>query len=114
MIKRYDRTLELEEKVDIPRLAVVHVYNAHMGGVDLLDAHVARYKNRMKSPKWYLRLFYHFIDVTLINMWIMWRRIYKLHGIHKKESLGVCKEGVATTLCRTGTIRLVSNDCGFP
>lgn len=77
----------------------------HMGGVDLLDVHVSRYKIRIKSRKWYHRLFYHILDLVIINLWIMWKRVnFEIHGVQKKESLADFKEelGVGITLCRIG------------
>lgn len=46
-IKRFDRKAKQKAEIQCP--AVVKNYNVHMGGVDLLDANVARYKIRVKS-----------------------------------------------------------------
>lgn len=94
-IKRYDRKTKEKANIECPN--VVKVYNQHMGGVDLLDAHVSRYKIRIKSRKWYLRLFYHFLDLAVINSWIMWRKLG-----NKKESLAQFKEELGLVLCQKG------------
>lgn len=38
-----------------------------MGGIDLLDAHISRYRIRTKSRKWYLRLFYYLLHIVAVN-----------------------------------------------
>ncbi|KAJ8929675.1 hypothetical protein NQ314_017602 [Rhamnusium bicolor] len=48
-IKRFDRCKK--ERIDIPYLYVVKEYNKHMGGVDLLDSIMARYKILIQSKK---------------------------------------------------------------
>ena len=48
-----------------------------MGGVDLMDSSMSRHRIMMKSRKWTHRLFYHFLDMTCVNAWILHRRINK-------------------------------------
>lgn len=52
-----------------------------MGGVDNLDANVGRYKIRLKSKKWYLRIFYHLFDLCVINAWLLYQRVAKEKNI---------------------------------
>jgi len=54
---------------------LISEYNKHMGGVDLLDSHIGRYKIRSRSRKWYIRLFYHLIDVSVVNSWLLIKRV---------------------------------------
>lgn len=72
-IKRYDKHTKSTREISCP--FVVKEYNRHMGGVDLLDAILARLKITIKSKKWYIRLFYHFIDMALGNSWILFKKI---------------------------------------
>lgn len=46
-----------------------------MGGVDLLDSFLGKYKIKIRTRKWYLRLFYHLLDVIVINSWLLYRRV---------------------------------------
>lgn len=72
-INRYDKRSKSTSEISCP--FVVKEYNRHMGGVDLLDAFMARHKILLKSKKWYIRLFYHFLDMALANSWILFKKI---------------------------------------
>ena len=68
-IKRFDKRQKATVEIPCPR--VVKEYNAHMGGVDLIDSYLGRYRIRMKSRKWTTRLFYHLLNMTVINAWVL-------------------------------------------
>lgn len=44
-----------------------------MGGVDLMDRMIAHYPHGFKNKKWYLRVFFHFLNVSIVNSWIIYR-----------------------------------------
>lgn len=69
-IKRYDRTEKKNIEVSCPK--IVKVYNKHVGGVDLMDSHIGRHHIRMKSKKWYFRLFNHMVDMVVVSSWILY------------------------------------------
>lgn len=71
-IKRFDRKNKQVINVKCP--AIIKEYNRHMGGVDLLDSMIGRYRIKMKSRKWYHRLTYHLIDLCVINAWFLHHR----------------------------------------
>lgn len=60
--------------IEIPRPFSVGIYNKNMGGVDLLDQLLALYPLRRRNKRWYIRIFMHFLDVAVINAWILFRR----------------------------------------
>ncbi|CAF4935193.1 unnamed protein product [Pieris macdunnoughi] len=66
--------------LDVPCPKAVLIYNKYMGGVDLLDAMLGFYRIKIRSNKWYHRLFFHFIDLCCINSWLLWRRVMKQKG----------------------------------
>lgn len=72
MLKRFDRRIKKREDVDCP--FVVKGYNRFMGGVDLMDGLIGRYIIKLRSRKWYIRLWYHFIDVAIVNSWLLYKR----------------------------------------
>ncbi|XP_064630946.1 piggyBac transposable element-derived protein 3-like [Lineus longissimus] len=53
---RWDK--KKKEKIIVDRPFIVKEYNRFMGGIDLIDACVARYKYHMRSRRWYLYLFW--------------------------------------------------------
>lgn len=74
-VSRFDRKQKKRVKVDCPN--IIKVYNRHMGGVDLLDGLLGRHKIKMRSRKWYMRVFHHLLDVTIVNSWLLHKRIQK-------------------------------------
>lgn len=77
-VTRYDKSKK--EKVVIPCPQIVHEYNKHMiKGVDLMDSFLGRFHIPMKSKKWYLRIFFHLLDLSVINSWIL----YKKNAVHR-------------------------------
>lgn len=88
------------EKVACP--SVVSVYNKHMGGVDLIDSLIGLYRCKIRSKKWYHRLFFHLLDMTVVNAWLLYRRHESSDRSAKTMSLLQFKSSVAEALCRTG------------
>lgn len=76
------------------------MYNKHMGGVDLLDSHIGRHKIPMKSKKWYFRVFYHLLDLCIINGWIMFNNL--VEEPNQKLMQKEYRIEVAETLCMLG------------
>ncbi|GLD72885.1 piggyBac transposable element-derived protein 3-like protein [Lates japonicus] len=69
--------------VEVNRPHIVKEYNTFMGGIDLLDACVARYKYHMRSRRWYLYLFWQVIMLGLVNGWLIYCRDCKLLSVQK-------------------------------
>ena len=97
-IKHYHRVKHEEQQVPCPK--VVHVYNQHMGGVDLLDSLIGFYRTRIRSRKWYHRVFFHLMDLTVVNAWLLYRRCFpsnckllRLHDFKADIAEGLCKQG---------------------
>lgn len=66
----------VSEKVykTIPRPLIVREYNTYMGGIDLNDFLVALYRTQPGTKKYYVRIFYHLLDVAVVNAWLLYRR----------------------------------------
>lgn len=73
-----------------------------MGGVDTLDSMLGRYKIAMRSKKWYFRLFYHLLDLSIINSWLLYRRCCH-EGEKKNLSLAEFRIQLGLSLCKYGT-----------
>ena len=97
-IKRYNKARHEEEQVSCPK--VVHVYNQHVGGIDLLESLVGKYRTKIRSRKWYHRVFFHLLDLAVVNAWLLYRRCHaddrkppRLHDFKADIAEGLCKQG---------------------
>lgn len=99
-ITRYDKKIKRNIQVPCPR--VIKEYNAHMGGVDLMDSFIGRYHIRIKSRKWTMRLFYHLLDITIINSWVLYKNVNVKKGTPQKDILKLAdfRTELADTLCQ--------------
>lgn len=52
---------------------VIEDYNANMGFVDKADRSIATYGINKRSKKWWHRIFWHFIDVSIVNSYILYK-----------------------------------------
>lgn len=74
-VKRFSKAQKKSVKIVCPNSVIV--YNKHISGVDLLDANIGRYKIKMRTIKWYMCLFYHLLDVTIVNFWILYKKVFE-------------------------------------
>lgn len=98
-MKRFDR--KKREHVNLPCPAIVSVYNRHMGNVDLLDSNIGRFHIKMKSKKWYFRIFYHLVDLVVVNAWILHRQMCAQKGENAMNQKAF-RLDLAQTLCKLG------------
>ena len=75
------------KKIEIECPAMVEEYNAHMGGVDLCDMHLAMYRVRLRSCKYYMHIVHYCIGVSITNDWLMYRRCCDQKSFPKKKQL---------------------------
>lgn len=73
-ISRWDVSVSTTEKTEVNCPALIKHYNANMGGVDKMDAIIAFYRMFFRSKKWYHRLLFHFVDLSICNAWLIYRR----------------------------------------
>uniref|UniRef100_A0A3B5KWX9 PiggyBac transposable element-derived protein domain-containing protein n=1 Tax=Xiphophorus couchianus TaxID=32473 RepID=A0A3B5KWX9_9TELE len=98
------RWLKIEQaKISVQRPYLAALYNQHMGGMDLVDQCVAMYPQRCRNKRWYIRVFFHFLDVTVVNAW----RLYLMSGLEKINLL-IFKASVTHALINSGSCRAVT------
>lgn len=68
-----------------------------------MDSHLARYKILLKRRKWYIRLLYHILDVTIVNSWLLYKRVKLSKEAEQYKTMGQA-EFRAECLCRIQTI----------
>jgi len=63
-----------KKKTEISGPVAVQEYNNFMGGVDMMDRMIAHYPHGFKNRKWYLRIFFHLVNMAIVNSWILYRK----------------------------------------
>lgn len=71
-VKRYSQAEK--SMLNVPRPDVVGKYNASMGGTDLMDENVSRYRISIRGKKWWNCLFTWIVDVCIQNAWQLNRK----------------------------------------
>lgn len=77
---RYDRAKKSFLSIDCPQ--IIREYNAHMGGVDLMDGLMGRYHIHAKTMNVIMRVFYHLVDMACTNAFILHRRVQAEKRMH--------------------------------
>ncbi|KAK9977037.1 hypothetical protein ABG768_018858 [Culter alburnus] len=101
-IERWDRKQRRKVSVQCP--SIITLYNKFMGGVDALDALIAYYRIRIRSKKYYHRFFFHFVDMVVVNSWLLYRRDCGNMNVPRKKQkdLLAFKLSIAQALCMQG------------
>ena len=88
------------ERKEIPCPQIVKAYNKSMGGVDLADMLIALYRIEVKTKRWYIKVFWHLVDIAKLNAWILYKSHYKQYGypLKKMKSLVVFSKELADSL----------------
>lgn len=74
--KRWNKQKRTMDKVRQPKC--IQDYNTHMGGVDLHDQFVSRYRVNIRSKKWWWPCFSWALNSAMVNSWCYYRytRLY--------------------------------------
>ncbi|KAK4300288.1 hypothetical protein Pmani_027505 [Petrolisthes manimaculis] len=101
-VKRWDS--KRKKRIDIVCPSIVMIYNKFMGGVDLLDSLLPLYRISLRSKKWYHKLLWHFMDMLLIQAWLLYIRDFDLTDAPRKAKLPLLmfKLEVANCLLQKG------------
>lgn len=84
------------QKSDVPIPSPVFHYNKHMGGVDKSDQLIHYYNVLRSSKKYWKTLFFHFIDIAVVNSYIIHQEKEKNPLSHYKfrENLVMSLSGI--------------------
>ena len=73
-VRRRDKKTSAE--MIISRPTAIENYNKHMGGVDLSDQRVGTYRRHMKSLTWYLQLFFHILELSAVQAYLLHKELH--------------------------------------
>lgn len=77
------------KKVDVERPNCVKNYNIFMEGVDLYDRMIALYRMKSRTNKWTIRTIFHFVDMAIVNSWILYKIDCESKNITKKKIMSL-------------------------
>ncbi|XP_047144568.1 piggyBac transposable element-derived protein 2-like [Hydra vulgaris] len=109
IVKRWFSAEKTRKEIDCPQ--IISTYNQHIGSVDLLDSLMGLYRITIRSKKWYHRLFFHYLDMAVVNAWLWYRRAHsqkssssqtlRLEEFKAEIAEGLCKAGKGASKKRT-------------
>ena len=67
------RTNDRGERTEVPCPLAVTQYAKNMGGVDRSDQYGSYYKIGRTSRRWYIYLYWHIMDLAIVNAYLMWK-----------------------------------------
>jgi len=82
--------IEIYEDANIP--PAIEQYNLYMHGVDRFDQKAAYYGLKLKSNRWYVKIFFHFIEISMINSYILYQKTCEKANISPISHLDFRKE----------------------
>ena len=89
------------EKLPIPCPTSISDYNSFMGGVDITDQHISYYSlTQRRTLKWWKKIFWRMIDISILNSWIIFRTNIKDSDIssHREFRIALVHELVQPLL----------------
>ena len=64
--------------------SVVGKYNKCMGGIDKMDSMIGMFPSKLKVKRWPMNIFWHTIDITIGNAWLLYQIEYEKKYRNKK------------------------------
>ena len=74
-------------RVNIEMPTVVGKYNKSMGGVDKMDSIIGMYPCKLKVKRWHMNIFWHSIDLTMGNAWLLYNHENKRINRTKSKTM---------------------------
>uniref|UniRef100_A0A8C6T630 PiggyBac transposable element-derived protein domain-containing protein n=1 Tax=Neogobius melanostomus TaxID=47308 RepID=A0A8C6T630_9GOBI len=98
----WDRKLMKHISIKCP--SIISQYNTFKGGVDALGALISTCPIQLRSSKFYHKFFYYFLDMVIVNSWLLYQRDCDSLYIPKKmrKHFIAFRASIAHTLCLQG------------
>ena len=68
------------KEIEVPRPAAIEKYNCYRGGVDKSDQYLSYHNVLRKTVRYWKTLFYHLIDIALVNSFILHNLVAHMSG----------------------------------
>ena len=85
---------------------LIHMYNAGMGGVDLMNRLLSSYRPSIRGKKWYWPLFSNFINLTVVAAWRLFSKVNdeEISHLNFRRQITLCllKQETTARLRTTG------------
>lgn len=114
------RWSKLDKKhVNVECSAAVVTYNKNMGGVDTPNQLIEVYRTWFKTKKWPLKVTLHFLDLAVVNAWLLYRKDARLNKQPKKDTMDLLSFRIKvseTLLCGVmgNRVQEQENEVGLP
>uniref|UniRef100_A0A3B4A161 PiggyBac transposable element-derived protein domain-containing protein n=1 Tax=Periophthalmus magnuspinnatus TaxID=409849 RepID=A0A3B4A161_9GOBI len=101
-VERWDRKLKKTISVKCP--SIISIYNQFKGGVNSLEALISNFPIQIKSRKFYHKLFFYFINMVIVNSWLLYQRDCDFLNVPKKMQKDFLdfRTSIAQALCLQG------------
>ncbi|KAI5722453.1 hypothetical protein M8J76_008557 [Diaphorina citri] len=80
---------EQKRRIEVTQPCAIKMYNKNMGGIDLHDRLIAYYRSYIRTRKWPVRVFNHFVDLVIVNCWLTYRRDINARDVPRNERLSL-------------------------
>ena len=84
-IKRWSKATNTYENIPYPQ--IILAYNKSIGRFHLADRLTALYRIKIKTKRWYIKIFCNVADIWKLNAW----NLYRLHFIHYGDPVSKMK-----------------------
>ncbi|XP_055714682.1 uncharacterized protein LOC129808804 isoform X2 [Phlebotomus papatasi] len=99
MVKVQRRQSGTSQKLELNCPKIVHTYNQHMNGVDIMDQKKSYYEQDRKcAAKFYLKLFFDILDIGINNACIVYNEMSQEKNIGRSLTLLQFRQEVARCL----------------
>ena len=86
MVERKVKLNDRWDKVEVRRPKAIDTYNQYMNGVDRSDQILAKNNTLRKCMRWWKTLFFHLIDIAVVNSFILFQ-LYRSQNKKDVEEL---------------------------
>mgnify|MGYP006372858261 CR=1 FL=1 len=91
-----------------------HQYNKYMGGVNESNQLISYYKCNITSKKWWKRVFFHMVDVTLVNAYILYTKSTEGKRLQQLEFRVMVAKGLIASTSAVVPRPIPSSSVGSP